>query len=47
MTGSQAARPGVWAPEEFFDVEPYVAELRKRDFQVDFTVKKKKRHRPA
>lgn len=27
-------KPGVWAPEEFFDVVAYVAELRKRQFQV-------------
>jgi saccharopine dehydrogenase-like NADP-dependent oxidoreductase len=27
-------RPGVWAPEEYFVVEPYVAELRKRKFAV-------------
>jgi saccharopine dehydrogenase-like NADP-dependent oxidoreductase len=30
-------RPGVWAPEEFFAVEPYLAELRKRRFQVSIT----------
>ncbi len=30
-----APRPGVWAPEEFFDVEDYVAELRKRRFTID------------
>jgi len=29
-----APRPGVWAPEEFFAVEPYLAELRKRRFEV-------------
>jgi saccharopine dehydrogenase-like NADP-dependent oxidoreductase len=27
-------RPGVWAPEEFFDVGRYVAELRKRHFTL-------------
>ena len=27
-------KPGVWAPEEYFVVEPYVAELRKRKFEV-------------
>jgi saccharopine dehydrogenase-like NADP-dependent oxidoreductase len=27
-------RPGVWAPEEFFDTEPYLAELRKRHFKI-------------
>jgi saccharopine dehydrogenase-like NADP-dependent oxidoreductase len=27
-------RPGVWAPEEFFDVPAYLAELRKRHFTV-------------
>jgi len=28
------SRPGVWAPEEFFDVEDYFAELRKRRFTI-------------
>ena len=28
------SRPGVWAPEEFFDVEDYLAELRKRRFTI-------------
>ena len=28
------ARPGVWAPEEFFDVEDYFAELRERHFTI-------------
>jgi saccharopine dehydrogenase-like NADP-dependent oxidoreductase len=45
MNGSIAAqlillappRPGVWAPEEFFAVEPYLAELRKRRFEVSIT----------
>lgn len=27
-------KPGVWAPEEFFDVAAYLEELRKRKFQV-------------
>jgi len=27
-------KPGVWAPEEYFVVAPYVAELRKRKFAV-------------
>ena len=27
-------RPGVWAPEEFFDVEDYFAESRKRRFTI-------------
>jgi saccharopine dehydrogenase-like NADP-dependent oxidoreductase len=27
-------RPGVWAPEEFFPVGPYLAELRRRKFEV-------------
>lgn len=27
-------RPGVWAPEEYFDVASYVAELRKRHFML-------------
>jgi saccharopine dehydrogenase-like NADP-dependent oxidoreductase len=34
---SAAPRPGVWAPEEFFAVEPYLAELRKRRFEVSIT----------
>ncbi|MBT7293263.1 MAG: hypothetical protein HN838_12090 [Rhodospirillaceae bacterium] len=25
---------GVWAPEEFFDVTDYFAELRKRHFEI-------------
>ena len=28
------ARAGVWAPEEFFDVTDYFAELRKRHFEI-------------
>jgi lysine 6-dehydrogenase len=31
---TSAAKPGVWAPEEFFDVARYLEELRKRKFQV-------------
>ena len=27
-------RPGVWAPEEFFDVEDYLPESRKRRFTI-------------
>jgi hypothetical protein len=27
-------KPGVWAPEEFFDVPRYLDELRKRKFKV-------------
>jgi saccharopine dehydrogenase-like NADP-dependent oxidoreductase len=30
-------RPGVWAPEEFFEVEPYLGELRKRGFEISIT----------
>jgi saccharopine dehydrogenase-like NADP-dependent oxidoreductase len=32
-----AARPGVWAPEEIFDVPAYFAEMRKRNFAVSLT----------
>lgn len=32
-------RPGVWAPEEYFPVAPYVAELRKRRFEVKLTTR--------
>ncbi len=28
-------RPGVWAPEEYFEVEPFFAELRKRHFSIE------------
>lgn len=28
-------QPGVWAPEEYFDVEPYLAEVRRRHFTVE------------
>jgi saccharopine dehydrogenase-like NADP-dependent oxidoreductase len=27
--------PGVWAPEEYFDVDAYLAEVRRRHFQVE------------
>ncbi|MGE0495457.1 MAG: saccharopine dehydrogenase family protein [Vulcanimicrobiota bacterium] len=27
--------PGVWAPEEYFEVEPYLEEVRRRRFQVE------------
>ena len=33
-----AAKPGVWAPEEIFDVPAYFAEMRKRKFQVSLKV---------
>jgi hypothetical protein len=33
MLGGET-RPGVWAPEEFFAVEDYFAELRKRRFTI-------------
>jgi saccharopine dehydrogenase-like NADP-dependent oxidoreductase len=33
-----AARPGVWAPEEIFDVAAYFAEMRKRNFAVSLSV---------
>ena len=29
-----AVRPGVWAPEEYFDVADYFAELKKRHFTI-------------
>jgi Saccharopine dehydrogenase NADP binding domain len=29
-------RAGVWAPEEYFDVDAYLAELRRRHFTVEF-----------
>ncbi len=28
-------RPGVWAPEEYFDVEEFFAEIRKRHFTIE------------
>ena len=31
----KALGPGVWAPEEYFDTEPFLAELRKRYFSVE------------
>jgi saccharopine dehydrogenase-like NADP-dependent oxidoreductase len=34
-----AAKPGVWAPEEIFDVKTYFAELRKRHFAVSLRVR--------
>lgn len=48
MNGSIAAqlllksdrRPGVWAPEEFFETAPYLAELKKRAFEVALTVQR-------
>ena len=33
-----AARPGVWAPEEIFDVPAYFAEMRKRNFRISLEV---------
>ncbi|WP_428650509.1 saccharopine dehydrogenase family protein [Roseibium sp.] len=46
MNGSIAAqlilaaprKPGVWAPEEYFDVQTYFRELEKRKFKVSTTV---------
>ena len=29
-------RPGVWAPEEYFDPEAFFAEMRKRCFSIEF-----------
>ena len=28
-------RPGVWAPEEYFDPEAFFSELRRRHFEVE------------
>lgn len=33
-----AAKPGVWAPEEIFDVSTYFSEMRKRNFKVSLRV---------
>ncbi|MCB1502963.1 MAG: saccharopine dehydrogenase NADP-binding domain-containing protein [Bauldia sp.] len=33
-----AAKPGVWAPEEIFDVPAYLDEVRRRGLQVSLTV---------
>jgi hypothetical protein len=30
-------RGGVWAPEEYFDVDAYLTELRRRHFAVEIT----------
>jgi hypothetical protein len=35
----QPPKPGVWAPEEYFEVEPYIEELRKRHFEVSVTTR--------
>lgn len=32
---SRPLRPGVWAPEEYFDAEPFFTELRKRHFSIE------------
>ena len=32
---SRAQLPGVWAPEEYFDVDAYLAEVRRRHFKVE------------
>ena len=31
--------PGVWAPEEFFDVKRYFVELERRGFQLRTQIK--------
>ena len=31
-------KPGVWAPEEIFDVNAYFGELRKRNFEVSLRI---------
>lgn len=33
-----AARPGVWAPEEIFDVPAYLGEMRKRNFRTSMEI---------
>jgi len=35
---NSAVRPGVWAPEEFFDTSAYLDEVRKRGMQVALSV---------
>jgi saccharopine dehydrogenase-like NADP-dependent oxidoreductase len=35
----QPPKPGVWAPEEYFAIPPYLAELRKRRFEVSVTTR--------
>lgn len=34
LIGRQPPKPGVWGPEEYFDVAPFMAELEKRRFKV-------------
>ena len=34
---AKAKRPGVWAPEEYFDIPSYFRELEKRNFQIKMT----------
>lgn len=31
-------RPGVWAPEEYFDADEFFAEMRKRHFEIDLSI---------
>ena len=31
---SNVLKPGVWGPEEYFDVAPFLAELKRRHFEV-------------
>jgi len=31
-------QPGVWAPEEYFDVDPFFAELHKRRFSIEIEI---------
>jgi len=35
----QAKKPGVWAPEEYIEVQPYIAELEKRHFEVSVSTR--------
>ena len=42
-----AAKPGVWAPEEIFDVSAFFAEARKRKFQVSINVGERPSDRPV
>lgn len=34
LIGDRPTKPGVWGPEEYFEVEPFFAELQRRRFKV-------------
>lgn len=34
LLGDRPGKPGVWGPEEYFDVDPFLTELRRRRFTV-------------